>query len=179
MKPKPYCHNIAKVKAIVLGADPSTEGKIKFEFVFGIKSKDKRYFGPIESNLGILGLTQDDIYVQNIIQDYLSEETSKNKEWEKIAEDWVPVLLKELDDFDPNRKIPVLVTAEIVFNFLLNSRKYSTKEIYKGEVPLSNFGNNKLHRPLIPFYRHYYYSLKKAEWAKYAHEVPKQINTQS
>lgn len=175
MNPKPYYQDLRKVKAIILGADPSTGGKIQFEYVFGIDSKDNRYFASIERNLAVIGLARKDIYVQNMIQDYLIDETSKNKDWEKIAESWVPTLLKELDAFDPNRKIPVLVTAERIFNFLMDSKIYSAKEIYKGDIPLSNFETNKLNRQLIPFYRHFYYSLKKEEWANYSQTISHKV----
>ena len=36
MYPKPYYVNLDKVKAIVLGADPSTKGNVQFRYVFGI-----------------------------------------------------------------------------------------------------------------------------------------------
>jgi hypothetical protein len=47
--PKPYFHDLKKVKAILLGADPSNnsnKGKaVQLEHVFGIDGKDKRHKG--------------------------------------------------------------------------------------------------------------------------------------
>jgi hypothetical protein len=66
----------SKIRAIVLGADPSniTYNK-RFEYVFGLEKKNSQYFKGIESNLELLGLSLDDIYVQNIIQNYFKVET--------------------------------------------------------------------------------------------------------
>ncbi len=167
MYPKPFCQNISKVKAIVLGADPSTDNNTKFEYVFGIDSDDRRYFASIERNLKTIGLMRSDVYVQNLIQDYLKSETSKNKEWESIAEKWVSVLIKELDSFDPERKIPVLVTAEQIMKFLCFKSIPKAKDIYSKTYEMSDFIDNSLGRRLIPFYRHYNYSLDKVEFEKY------------
>ena len=171
-KPAPFYHNIKKVKAIVLGADPSNstnEGQtVKLKYVFGIESGDKRYFQQILKNLNQIGLTINDIYVQNLIQDYHKEDTSKNKAWEATAEIWLPILKKELDEFDPNRRIPVLITAERIMKFLFRKAVPEAGDVYSGAKPgIVDKENSKLERKLIPFYRHYQYSLEKVDYAIY------------
>jgi hypothetical protein len=120
--PKPFFHHIKQVKAILLGADPSNnsnKGKIvQLEYVFGIGEKDKRYFAGIKKNLTAIGLKREDIYAQNLVQDYQTVETGKNKNWKKAAEPWVEVLKQELYSFDPGRKNPVLVTARVILEVL-------------------------------------------------------------
>ncbi len=130
MNPKVFYTDLKKVKAIVLGADPSTNENVKFE--------------------------------------YLDKETSDNDEWEEIAVEWVPKLTKELDEFDPQRNIPVLVTAERIYKFLNNNKTPKARDIYMAKTELIEFAyDNKLKREIIPFYRHFYYSLKKNEWEGY------------
>jgi len=164
--PKPYCLNLNRVKAFVLGADPTNPSGKKFEYVFGINSGDRRYFSAIERNLSEVGLSLGQIYVQNLIPEYLDKPTSENKNWESSAEKWHPLIKTEFDDIDETKQIPVLVTAERIFKYLNNSKTPKAKEIYSGnlEVP---FLNNKLERPVIPFYRNFYYSLYKPEWIIY------------
>jgi len=64
--PKPFFHDLKKVKAILLGADPSNKsdnGKtVQLEYVFGIGGKDQRYFMGIEKNLAALGLNGFTVY---------------------------------------------------------------------------------------------------------------------
>lgn len=168
MFPKEFCTDLQKIKAIVLGADPSTKGKIQFEYVFSINSNDKRYFAPIERNLNQIGLSVNEIYVQNLIPEYLDSETSVNDEWEIVAAKWVQKLEEELNSIDPEQVIPVLVTAERVFKFLNNSITPKAKDIYSQKVNLTElYSNNKLKREIIPFYRNYHYSLEQMKWEGY------------
>lgn len=107
-------------------------------------------------------MSQDDVYVQNLVSDYLEEESSKNKEWIRIAQRYIPGLIKEFDKIDPSRRIPVLLTSELLYKALLNDKekKIPARDFYElsAEIPLPP-DVNKLGRPLIPFYRHRAYSL--------------------
>ncbi|MBP7678804.1 MAG: hypothetical protein KA096_00100 [Bacteroidales bacterium] len=170
--PKPFFTDFKKVKAILLGADPSNKsagGKtVQLEYVFGIGDKDQRYFAGIERNLGAIGLTRNDIYAQNLIPEYQEAETGKNKNWEATAEKWVEPLKIELDAFDPKRKIPVLVTAQVIFEVLTDKKLPAPKEIYCSRADgIVKPDENRLGRTLIPFYRHYSYALGNNEYKKY------------
>jgi hypothetical protein len=174
--PKPFFSNIKKVKAILLGADPSNNSNkgnaVQLEYVFGIDGKDKRYFMGIEKNLAAIGLSRYDIYAQNLIQAYQPEETGKNIHWQEVAEKWVEPLKQELDAFDPERKIPVLVTAQAIIDFLSMEPLPTPKEIYLSQDDgIVKAGENRLGRTLIPFYRHYSYALDKEEYATYRKTV--------
>jgi len=161
--PKPFCFNKSKIKAFVLGADPSNfsdHGKtVYLDTVFGIGSGDHRYFEGILRNLKEIGLGLEDIYVQNLVQEYLPDETSKLKDWEKYADKWVHISKSEFDDIDKSCKTPVLVTAERIMKYLF-SETPPVEEIYNGNIEIP-FNDNKLSRPLIPFYRHPKYSLNE------------------
>ena len=166
-QPKPFCFNPKNIKAFVLGCDPtnfSDNGKLKLlNTVFGI-GEDHRYFKDILENLKLIGLHLEDIYVQNLITDYPKEETGKNKDWEKIAEEYLPHRIKEFDNIDQRRNIPILLTAERLYKFLLNKGEKPAKaeDLYKLNSPIPVPPElNKLKRPLIPLYRHFNYSLKK------------------
>lgn len=168
--PKPFCLNKKRFKAFVLGADPSNfsdHGRPKkFEFVFGILSDEPRYFIGILRNLQEIGLHLEDVYVQNIISEYLKEETTKNKDWEEHADRWLLSLRSELDLVDPGRKNPVLITAERIMRFLIfkSYKLPSAKEIYSNNAEVLfciKPKDNKLNRPLLAFYRHPSYSLNR------------------
>jgi hypothetical protein len=165
--PLPFVYDINHVKAIVLGADPSNfseHGKTKeLTHAFGIGSGDSRYFLGILANLEAINLSIKDVYVQNLIPEYLPEETSKYKDWEKIAEIHLPQLIKDLDAFDKKRRIPVLVTAERVMKFLTERKLPKPKDIYQMKSEDLVFRDNKLRRVVIPFYRHPDYGLNKAD----------------
>ena len=121
--PAPFCINRKKVKAIILGCDPSNRSDngdtVKLCTVFGIGTGDHRYFRDVLKNLKTIGLNLEDIYVQNVIPYYMKGVTFKNKNWKAIAEYTLPNLIKELDSFDRNRRIPVLMISEIIYKFLL------------------------------------------------------------
>lgn len=171
-QPQPFCFNPSKIKAFVLGCDPtnfSDSGKPKeLNFVFGI-GQDHRYFSDILSNLRLLDLHLEDLYIQNLVTEYQDEETAKNKNWETTAERYVIARKTEFDLVDPKCIIPVFLTAERLYHFLLNDdeRKWKASEFYalKTEIPILPEAN-KLGRPLIPFYRHYKYDLIK--WPDYS-----------
>jgi len=168
--PKPFCLNKKNITAFILGADPtnfSDNGKPKqLEYAFGILSNEPRYFSGILKNLNQIGIHLEDVYVQNMVQEYLKDETSKNKEWEKYAKQWLPILINELNQVNPNKTKPVLITAERIMKFLIvdDYKLFSAKEIYSDDAKELYYiapNNNKLKRPLIAFYRHPAYSLLK------------------
>ena len=76
--PRPH-KGTGLVKAIVLDADPSWNGRTKeVETVFDIDPQNgSPFFNPILKNLQCLGLTLDTIYVQNLVKNYFTLETSK------------------------------------------------------------------------------------------------------
>jgi len=173
--PKPYCIDRENFKVFVLGADPTNfsgpnKEMIQLEYAFGINSDEPRYFNSILKNLKALDLELKDLYVQNVVPEYLEEETSKNKNWEKKATEWLPILKQELDGLDPDKKKPAFITAERIMKFLcLESFKLpKAKEIYSEEAKELSFvkaEDNKLERPLIAFYRHpSYHLLRKNQY---------------
>lgn len=179
--PLPFFTDLSKVKAILLGADPSNysyKGKaVDLEYVFGINGKDKRYFQQIENNLSQIGLSRLEIYAQNLVQAYQPDETSKNTRWEALADKWWPVLKSELDSFDPARKIPILVTSERILEFLSLEPLPTAKEIYTGQADgIVAADENWLGRVLIPFYRHYRYGLSRDEYKCYRDSIRKFFN---
>ena len=165
--PKPHKKNKKNIKAFVLGCDPTAiyknNIKLDFEYVFDIEN-DKRYFAGILSNLKLIGLFLEDVYVQNLITEYQDKETNENKNWNEIAKTYILHRRSEFDKIDPERKIPVFLTSEVLYKVLLNDdqNKYKPKELYnnKSLIPVSA-KDNQLKRPLIPLYRHYVYSLSR------------------
>ena len=162
--PEPFCFNPKKIKAFVLGADPSNfsdGGKPQFlTTVFGI-GYDHRYFSGILKNLNAVGLHLEDVYVQNVVRNYMIKETGSNKTWKLFAEHWLPDLKEELDLIDKSKKMPVLVTAESILKFLVKKgvKVEKADTIYSNPVSPIPAENSKLGRPLIAFYRHPKYSL--------------------
>jgi len=159
LPPKPWI--VDQPKAFVLGCDPTAFYKNgaprKFEYVFNLqKTGDKRYFAGILKNLEALGLGLDCIYVQNLVPDYQSLETAKNKEWPVIAAKEIPLRKQEFDGVDPSGLIPVFLTSERLYKVLMNDGEplLSAKELYKQENVLIPASKNKLCRPLIALYRH-------------------------
>ena len=165
--PKPFCFNPKKIKAFVLGCDPTAFDKkgnrMEFEYVFDL-GNDKRYFAGILKNLELIGLPLNDIYVQNLVADYQKEETSKNKEWNKIAKESILERKREFDSFDISGSVPVFLTSELLYKVLLvpGVPKYKSIEFYGLDAPLPiPIIRNLLNRPLLPLYRHYRYKLSE------------------
>lgn len=168
--PKPFCLNKKTFKVFVLGADPSNfsdTGKPKvLEYAFGILSDEPRYFDRTLKNLNQIGLHLEDIYAQNIIQEYLKDETSKNKEWEVYAKVWLPILVKEFNSINPTKRKPVLVTAERIMKFLVNDdfELPSARNIYydnREDLFIIKPEDNKLGRPIMAFYRYSMYGIER------------------
>jgi len=179
--PSAFCFDKKKINAFVLGADPSNfsdNGKTVFlKTVFGIGSGDNRYFRDILVNLKLIGLNLEDIYVQNLIQNFMDTETTDNELWSQFAEIWLPVLKAEFDKMDKKQKTPVLITAQKIFDFLLNKgegedkvENYYTDKKTKILVPKDN---NRLNRPIVPFFRAPVYKLTKNRWPNYINKAKK------
>lgn len=172
--PHPFCTNKANVKAIVLGTDPSNRFQKRFQYVFGLGGSDRRYFNFIQHNLNEIGLSLDEIYVQNLCRNYSRVETSKNPKWYEIAKQWVPVLKDELDEsFD--RNIPVLITAWEIFKVLAINPGNVKPCFFYNNLKIIDFSENFLNRQLIPFFRHHYYDLSK--WREYCEHIQKVVCT--
>ena len=164
--PAPHINVRHKLKAFVLGCDPTAYDKNKnrvvFEKVFGI-GQDGRYFAGIKANLKQLNISMDEIYVQNLITEYCDKESSKDKNWVYSAQRFIPSLVLEFDREDPSRKTPVFLTSELQYKALMNEGQKPKKpaELYNtaNEIVVAP-ERNKLFRPLMPLYRHFAYSLK-------------------
>lgn len=174
-QPKPFCFNPKKIKAFVLGCDPtnfSDNGKpAELDFVFGI-TQDNRYFKDILVNLNQLGLHLEDIYVQNLVAEYLEQETSKNRNWKSIAKKYIQDREKEFDLIDKTCKKPVFLTSKLLYEVLLkpNGRMAEAKDLYDLKIPIPiTMEENWLGRPLIPLFRHNNYQLKK--YPKYIQHI--------
>ena len=178
--PQPFVYDIHHFKAFVLGADPSNfsdNGKTKeFTHAFGIGSGDPRYYRGILSNLKEINLGILDVYVRNLIPDYLTKVTAENENWESVAMEHLPKLKEELDTLDKSGKIPVLVTAERIMAFLIGADQLpKAGMIYSLQTPDVVFLKNALDRPLIPFYRHPAYNLKLEANANYRNKLKEYV----
>jgi hypothetical protein len=175
--PKPY-KGKEKIKAILLGADPTNngikgkEGLIELVKVFGINSEFERsFFGPQRTNLNAIGLTKENLYIQNVCRNYFADQTSENKYWSDIAKLWLKYLEQELAFLDAN--LPVFITAERIMRLLVSNAP-SAKDIYtlRQKPP---FLSEVLNRRIIPLYRHPKYLLS-ANWNEYKLYIMKLIN---
>lgn len=154
----------------LLGADPtnfSDKGKPRMlKYVFGILSDEPRCFDRTLKNLNQIGLHLEDVYIQNVIQEYLKDKTSKNKDWEVYAKVWLSKLVKEFNSINPTKRKPVLVTTERVMKFLVNDDFIlpSAKKIYtddREDLFIIKPKDNKLSRPLIAFYKYSMYGIER------------------
>lgn len=170
-----------KIKAIVLGADPThivgTCPK-KMEKVFGLeKAENSPYWRGIGKNIRHLNLTLDNVYIQNVCRNYFNRETSKNEKWGEIATSyWIPLLKEELDSrFDS--RVPILMTTQFVLWAALEShaKKIKAKTLYCEQMFIPE-ENNKFRRTLFALYRHPYYSLGKPELFNYKNFLIEQID---
>lgn len=172
--PKFYCKDKNNVKAFVLGCDPTAfdaqKNACKFEYVFDLNN-DERYFSSILRNLNCIGLSKDNIYVQNLVTEAQKVETSENKNWKTIALDFIPDRKKEFDEVDISHTVPVFITAGVLYEVLVET-KHTFQELYKDKtlVPILP-QDNKLGRPLIPLFRHKNYSLCNDENKDYKERI--------
>lgn len=171
--PKLYCKNPNQVKAILLGCDPSNSHSKNLPYVFALESGLPIFRSFISSwnrSLGAINLGFDTVYVQNLCRNYFEHETSKNKIWKEVAKLWIPDLKKELEIFDLS--IPVLLSAQVLLEALINDKKEMERArgFYNQKIPIPiKSTNNKLGRPLIPFYRHYVYNIRN--WEGYRNSI--------
>lgn len=160
------------IKAILLGTDPgnvSAGSTVRIPVVFGLSTPDSPYFRAMKDNIDqVKNLDIENLYIQNVCRSYFTCDTSKNKHWKSITRDlWLPYLKQELDFlFDPD--IPVLVTAEIILDVILNDKKPDAEDIYKNTIIFSK-EQNHLNRTVLAFYRHQKYDL--TNWPEYANEL--------
>jgi hypothetical protein len=198
--PQPYWNkenDVSKVKVIYLGCDPTNKAKnIQFEHAFAHGTSDpgfKRFITLHEKQLKSIGLSWDDVYTQNLCQNYFTEETAKNKIWKQAAEVmWIQVLNNELDSLF-GKDIPVLLTSQLLLDVILNDdilenskrpARYDAMKFYSGEtiIPISS-DQNKLGRPLIPLYRGrnpktgQSYMLTNGNHTKYAFKIKQLLST--
>lgn len=186
--PEPYCENPDKIKAIYLGCDPSNKYTHKLPFAFALKSGEpifKSFISFHTNNLKEVGLTWDDLYVQNLCRNYFYADTSQNLEtWKKATLFWIPRLKDELSCFDPD--IPVLLTSQYLYEVLVNGewQHYIAPDFYTCQVPIPiPPENNALERPLIPFYRgkspryNVSYHLKNPPWNLYKTRIRNILQT--
>lgn len=159
--PKEYVINRSNVKAIILGADPSNFSNsgetVKIKTVFDLGGQDERYFRSILSNINEVGLNLKNIYVQNLVRNFMTEETAKNKLWLYFVELWKPLLKQDLDLLNPDKEIPVFATAECILNSLLNPdvKKIPAKEYFEKCIVIKP-EQNYLERIIIPCFRRHY-----------------------
>ena len=173
--PNPFCYNQRNIKAIVLGTDPRSNSYSDSadlqQNVFGIGSGDNKIFKNIYTNLNCIGLNLEEIYVQNVIPFFLVKNLSVNLLWNELAEAILPSLISELDSIDKKRQIPVLLSSEIIYTFLLKDFDdyLKPRELYNNceLLPIAKL-KNKLGRKLYPIYQKKNYSLAKEENKKYA-----------
>lgn len=171
--PSPYIGS-SKIRAIILGTNPSDAHGTTFDYVFGLENDDSPYFRFISSKLSRLNLSMNDIYVQNLVQCYMTSQTSKNKHWNKIAEKWVLCLKNEIDQITDSR-IPVIITADCLLKVLVTNTtlsKVSPHEIY-ATGRFINAHENQLNRKLIAIYRHPKYDLYRKCWGQYLYSINK------
>jgi hypothetical protein len=177
--PKAYFHDISNIKAVLLGCDPSNQHNRNLEYAFGIGTKTpllKQFFTGIKNNLDEIEISLNEVYVQNLCQNYFKVETSKNPFWRLYAKIWIKYLKEELDSLAISKDTPVFLTAEDLYKALIKEgiKKQQPKELYSNlELVPIKAEDNYLNRPLIPLFRggHGYYDLKK--WPNYTDHLKK------
>lgn len=179
MNPKPFCFNKSKVKAFVLGADPtnfSDQGnRVELTYAFGI-GQNPNYFRVILDNLNLLGIHLEDVYIQNLVPEYQDKETGKNKLFIDKAKESAKLVASEFNKIDRTKKIPVFITAEDVYKAVTIDKGniLSAESIYHLKVNLPmNASSNLLNRSLIPLFRHTKYDL--SNWPDYVNYVKKYL----
>lgn len=157
------------VKAIILGADPThvVDGIPKtLHVVFGLDTAKSPYWSSMKNNLKCLSnLSMDEVYVQNVCRNYFSVETSQNKAWTTIAQEyWCGLLKTELDDLFSS-KVPVLATTSFILDAITSPKnKLKAEDLYTHcrSIPAEE---NLLSREIIAFFRHPKYALQN--WDSY------------
>lgn len=166
-----------KIKAILLGADPTNDG-IKtdkglkpLKTVFGIDSDyEKFFFAPQIINLNALEIDKDNFFIQNVCRNYFKDQTGNNKKWGAVAELWLKYLKEEIDMY-PN--IPVLITAEKIIK-VLTKTTIKAKLLYDNPEKYLPLYSESLQREVYPFYRHPKYYLSNN--STYRNYLRKKLN---
>lgn len=202
-----FCKDYSKVKAIVLGSDPtvskinelSEEKYLCSAFALDAKDDDvvkAAYDGrrmnfwdsTIGCNICELGLTMEELYVQNLCKFSLKHETSwywktksgdkkhegRKRIWIQIAKSQVASLTSELDSLF-SKKIPVLLTSGYLLEPLvtdLELLQYTADHYYQDNLFIAD-DKNCLGRTLILMSRHNAYRLKN--YPKYCNEIKKRF----
>lgn len=180
--PSAWCTNRDNVKAILLGCDPSNDHikTMPYVFTLGIENKKFNSFkNTFERDLISVGLSWENVYVQNLCKNYFRKQTGQNKKiWNKAALIWLPHIVEELSKFSDS--IPVLLTSDNLYNVLvINKENYGeTIDFYelKCDIPIKK-EDNLLGRLLIPFYRgnnpqiKKSYHLSSGYWNEYAEKI--------
>jgi hypothetical protein len=166
------------VRAIFLGADPGTLEGRTFKYVFSLENgASSPYFRQFLPGLQAIGLSLDDLYVQNLCQNYFKVETQRHRtDWLACAKRWIPYLRDELDSIDSSRSLPVLVSAYVILE-ALNVGDCKPAEFYYRNRILIRKNQNHLHRTLLPFFRggRGAYRLDKTEWSEYASKIARYV----
>lgn len=164
------------VKAIILGADPSNFSNsgetVKIKTVFDLGGNDERYFRSILTNIKDVGLNLENVYVQNLVRNFMTEETAKNKFWLDFVEVWKPLLKQDIDIFNPGKNIPVFATAECILNALLNPdvKKIPAKEFFEKCIVIKP-EQNYMKRTIIPCFRRHYSYKYYLDYIKYINKI--------
>ena len=177
--PEAYCKDTSKIRAIVLGCDPSNQHDQNLKYAFGIETETpllKQFFAGVQKNLAVVGLSLEDVYAQNFCQNYFEKETSKNPGWSQAAAVWIPYLKVELDSLPIRKTVPVFLTASILYEALTvaGKKRYSPHELYSTPTLLPvDASDNYLERPLFPLFRGDMgrYDLGQQKWRQYVNVI--------
>jgi hypothetical protein len=175
--PKPYPETPMNVKTIMLGCDPSNRHykDLKYVFAIGRGGKFSGFLSSFQKNLNAIDLTFETVYSQNLCRNYFRVESGCNPYWDDFAKRWIDSLKRELSIFPEN--MPILLTSEMLLRVLANRPIRSASDFYSQriEIPIVK-EENKLNRPLIPFYRHPRYILYSGRCNEYRDRVIKIIH---
>lgn len=187
-KPFPDEQDPLKVKAIMLGCDPSNSRKIRFTHVFAqgeIPEEFKAFVTTHTNQLNSIGLSWNDIFTQNLCRNYFVKETGKNLTlWKKAAREfWIEEFKNELAEKGIPAIVPVLLTSKYLYDVLVTDDNWKSKSVddfysCKVSIPVPA-GKNLLNRPLIPLYRGrnpnlaYSYFLENGHWEEYRNRIIK------
>lgn len=170
--PRPFIGK--NVKAILVGADPGTSNEERFTHVFKLEDGiESEYFKQFLPSLRAVNLSLEDLYVQNVCRNYFDCDTlSHKKDWLRCAEYWIEPLKEELDEFDPQKALPVLVSAFVILVALCRMPCENPEFYYTNRVFVRK-NQNRLDRTLIPFFRGGAgkYLLTKLKWNQFTKKI--------
>ena len=178
--PRPFVGE--RLRAIFLGADPGTvnthspDNQLKFMYPFQLEHGNQSpYFRQFLSNLNSVNLSLDNLYVQNLCQNYFKCETHAHRlHWLQAAKYWTKSLALELDSVDPKRGMPVLISAYIVLEALCPNGCHKPEYYYLNKRFIRK-NQNLLNRTLIPFFRGGRGKYAMSKWQNYSTKVSKYV----